>query len=181
MQTQIDSIFTKVDASKVDSFTVSYTSSAKGEDKIEMPWRTSLGVAVSLRDNLTVGVEYEVRSFASATYTDANGVQSAPWTSSGVLRCGAEYKPSDWLILRGGVRQEAEVFQPVTAALRGEPIKYPVYSLGAGVKYFGATLNIAYEYSDMHYVDSWSNAISENRQINNSIMASVSYELPWLK
>jgi hypothetical protein len=98
-----------------------------------------------------------------------------------VLRVGAEYTAASWLTLRGGVSNYQEIYQPLTAGIRGEPVNYPVYSLGAGIGFSNGTLAVAYEYSDMKYVDTWSNAVSINRQFTNSIVASFTYELSFVK
>jgi hypothetical protein len=71
-----------------------------------------------------------------------------------------------------------EVYQPLTAGIRGEPVNYAVYGLGCGLKVANGMLNVAYEYSDMKYVDTWSNAVSINRQFTSSIIASFSYAIP---
>ena len=58
-------------------------------------------------------------------------------------------------------------------------MSYAVYSAGFGVKFANARLNVAYEYSDMKFVDTWSNAASINSEFHNTIVADVSYEIPW--
>lgn len=164
---------------RVDSLHAAWTTSAEGEDKVKLPWRGTVGVSVDVRSDLTVGVEYEIRPFAAAVVTGANGVESQPWLSGSLWHAGLEFRPADWLALRGGVRQNAEVFEPMSNPIRGEPVKYSVYSLGAGFTAANFRLSIAYEYSDMKYVDTWSNAASINQEIRNNFVASVGYDLPW--
>jgi hypothetical protein len=72
------------------------------------------------------------------------------------------------------------VFQPDNSAIRGDAVRYPVYSLGCGIAFADARLNVAYEYSEMKYVDTWSNSASINRQINNNIVVNIAYKLPWM-
>ncbi|MBI5474657.1 MAG: hypothetical protein HY961_20150 [Ignavibacteriae bacterium] len=164
---------------RADSSHATYTGSVSGEDKTKFPWRGNIGLAINLRDNLVVGVEYEIRSYASAEYTDANGIVTNPWLSFAGWRVGAEFRPSDWLALRAGVREDAELFEPLSNALRGEPQRYAVVSFGAGVNFAGAKLNVAYEFSNLKYIDTWSNAASINTESVNTIIADVSYEIPW--
>lgn len=166
---------------RVDSIVIASKYSISGSDKIKLPWRGLFGLAIQVKEYFSLGFEYEIRSFASSIYTNPNGVESNPWLSSSVLRIGAEYTPNKWLTIRGGVRQNAEVFQPVTSAIRGENIRYPVYSLGCGVTFAGASLNIVYEYSAMKYIDTWSNSASINNKFTNNILASISYVLPFGK
>jgi len=48
-------------------------------------------------------------------------------------------------------------------------VNYPVYGLGCGINVGNLHVDVAYEYSDMKYVDTWSNAVSINRQITNNV------------
>jgi len=165
--------------SKVDSVHSITTATLSGEDEMVLPWRGTMGMALRLKDNLTVGIDYEIRSYAAAEYTNAAGGASNPWLSTAILRIGAEYQAADWLKLRAGVSDFGEVLQPLSNALRGEEVSYPVYSLGCGIAFMGATLNVTYEYSDMKFIDTWSNAASITREFKQSVMASVQYEIPW--
>lgn len=166
-------------AGRVDSVHVTTTSSISGEDKIALPLQGTFGFGIRIKENLSIGMDYEIRSFASAQYTSSNGSASNPWLSSSVLHFGGEYRPAPWLALRAGVYNYTEVFQPITAALRGDPVSYPVYSVGCGVQIVGGTLDVTYEYSEMKYVDTWSNAASINQGITNNIIGSFSYNIPW--
>jgi outer membrane protein OmpA-like peptidoglycan-associated protein len=163
--------------SKIDSIHVYSNTTFSGEDKMALPWRGTVGVGFKLNENVTFGISYEIRSYASAEYTDASGSVTSPWLSSSVLHVGGEYRASPWLMLRAGVTNYAEVFQPLSAGIRGQPVGYPVYALGVTVTLARAALNLAYEYSDMKYIDTWSNAVSINRQITNNIVASFSYNI----
>jgi opacity protein-like surface antigen len=150
-----------------------------GEDKVVLPWRGSVGFGIRIRENITIGVEYEIRSTATAKYTAANGVESNPWLSTSVFHIGAEFRAASWLALRAGTSNYKEVFEPTSNPIRGDAVSYPVYSAGLGIMFANAALNITYEYSDMNYVDMWSNAANINQQVTNSIMANLSYTIPW--
>jgi hypothetical protein len=142
-----------------------------------LPWRGTFGFGLKLRENLRFGISYEVRPYASAEYTNSRGAVSTPWLSSSALHIGGEYRAAEWLVIRGGVTNYAEVFQPVTGGIRGQPVTYPVYALGATIRFAGTALNLAYEYSDMKYIDTWVNAASINREIKNTLVASFAVEL----
>jgi len=164
--------------SKIDSITVHTSGSISGQDKITLPWRGSFGIGLWIKDNLKLGISYEIRPYASADYTGANGSVTNPWLSCSILHVGGELQANPWLTIRGGVSNYQEVYQPLTAGIRGEPVNYPVYGFGCGVKVANGMLNVAYEYADMKYVDTWSNAVSINRQFTSSIVASFSYVIP---
>lgn len=172
---------TSVTNSKVDSLHSVTYATLRGVDKMEFPLRGTLGVAIHVKENITVGFEYEINPYASATYRAPDGRSSKPWLSYSSMKFGTEWKAMEWLKLRGGIRQVGEVFQPATNPLRGENVKYPVYSLGCGISAYGATVNIAYEYSDRRYTDTWSNSASINHQYVHTIIADVTYTLPFFK
>ena len=167
--------------SKIDSITVHSSGSISGQDKMELPLRGTVGFGLRLRDNLNFAISYEIRAYASAQYTGTDGSVTNPWLSCSILHVGGEYIANSWLTIRGGVSNYQEVFQPLTEGIRGEPVNYPVYSLGCGIQFANVHVNIAYEYSEMRYVDTWSNAVSINQQISNNLVATFAYELPWMK
>jgi hypothetical protein len=148
-----------------------------GSDALVMPWRYSIGLTIEPRDYLTIGIEYEVRPYASAIWRTASGVESNPWLSSALFRGGVEYRPADWLILRGGVQEQAETFEPAEQGLIGEPVTYSIYTMGIGLSIAGAHIDIAYEYSEMKYQDVWQSNTNSNRAIRTGIMANITYEI----
>ncbi len=150
-----------------------------GEDKIRLPWRGMVGLSVLLRENLRIGLEYEVRSYESAVYTSDGGAESNPWLSASVLHVGAEYAALDWLAIRAGVREQAEVFQEEGNPLVGDPVSYTVYSAGCGLQFSGVRLNLTYEYSLLKYTDNWQTNVNLNKTWYNTIVANVLYDVPW--
>lgn len=164
---------------RVDSLHSSATTSIGGEDKMKLPWQATIGLSVRVLENLTVGLEYELRSYASALYTGPDGSESNPWLSSAGWHVGAEFRPNGWLSVRAGVHDFSEVYEPLSDAIRGEPVSYAVYSAGLGISFANAHLNVAYEYYDMKFVDTWSNAASVNNEFRNSLVAGISYDIPW--
>ena len=151
-----------------------------GSDHVQLPWRGTLALCLTPRENLTLGLEYEIRPFASAVYRSQNGTESSPWLSSSLFRIGVEYTPLSWLIIRGGIRGQSEVFEPEGNPIAGEPVTYSVYSIGVGIVHAGIRCNITYEYAMMKYQDVWGSAVVLNSDRCNTIVADVSYEIPRL-
>jgi hypothetical protein len=164
--------------SKIDSITVHTNGSSSGLDQIVLPLRGTFGLALKLRENLSFGISYEIRSYASAQYAGANSSTTNPWLSCSILHVGGEYVANSWLTLRGGVSNYQEVYQSLTAGIRGVPVNYPIYGVGCAIQVVNGVLNLTYEYSDLKYVDTWSNAVSINRQFTSNIIASFSYTIP---
>lgn len=152
-----------------------------GRDELRLPWRGMFGVAIQPADNLLLGIEYEIRSYAPAVYRAPDGAQANPWLSSAEVHVGLQYAPVEWLMLRGGLREQTEVFEPEGNPLAGEPVSSSVYSAGAGIRCAGIRLNIAYEYVSMKYQDVWGSAVSFNADMRHAFVADVTYEIPWLK
>ena len=179
----------------VDTTGAAATTADIGQDKLKLPWRGTIGLSIAVRENLRLGFEYEVRSYASAKYSSAgdpaygtilrnahlDSVVSPqnPWLTSSVFHVGAEYIPLEWLIVRAGVRGQVEAFQPEGNPIDGEPASYSIYSLGCGLLFGPARLNVTYEYGVLKYQDVWGGAISLNRERRNTIVGDVAYEIPW--
>lgn len=164
--------------SKSDAAPVSYLS--QGQDKMKLPWRGSIGLSLAPRENLTASLEYEFRPYQAVRYIDIAGSETSPWLSAALFKIGAEYLITSWLALRGGMRGEAEVFEPEGNYIVGEPAKYTVYSAGFGLFFSNWRLNVAYENSLLKYQDIWSGAISKNSERRQILVAQVTYEMPWL-
>ncbi|HTX19169.1 MAG TPA: hypothetical protein VMG34_10965 [Bacteroidota bacterium] len=165
--------------SAIDTTGLFSTSSVSGEDKTMLPWRGTVGLSLSLRPNLRLGLSYEMRPYVSTKFTASDGSVSYPWLSANLFHIGAEFIPAPWLALRAGARQEAEVFEPVDNPLEGTPVGFTVYSLGVGFVVEEMTVDVAYEYSSYKYSDTWADAVSINGAIRHSVMADVSYRIPW--
>lgn len=162
-----------------DSVGISTSMTTSGEDKVKLPWRGMAGISLALKENFSIGLEYEIRSYASAVYTGSDGAETNPWLSYSLLRFGAEYAPFPWLTLRAGVRDQAEVFQPEGTPLEGEPVSYAVYSGGCGLTFSGIRLNLTYEYLSASYTDIFVNNVNLNSDSRHSVVVDLSYSLPW--
>lgn len=179
-QTAFDSVTALSSLShRVDSLHAAWSTSVSSEDKLRFPWRGTVGFAINVREDLKVGLEYEVRSYTLALYTNPAGTESNPWLSASLWHIGIEYRAAEWLSIRGGVHENAEVYEPLSNAIRDEAVTYSVYTFGAGFSVANLRLAIAYEYADMKYVDTWSNAASINREIRQNVVASITYDVPW--
>jgi hypothetical protein len=157
------------------------TSTLSGEDEIRLPWRGRAGIAIRPHGRLLLALEYEVRPYDSARYTDIEGVESQPWLSSSLVRAGIEYGVTSWLVLRGGIRGEAEVFEIKGNPIEGDPVSHTIYSGGVGIFFAGVRLNVAYENSNLQYEDIWGTALSKNKNKRHTIVADLSYTIPWIR
>lgn len=155
-------------------------STVSGEDELRMPWRGAAGLVVNPRDNLRIGLEYELRPYGSVRVTDAEGTDY-PWMSSSAFRIGADYALLPWLSVRGGMRREAEPYGAAGSALVDDPVWATTYSVGAGASVAGVRLNVAYENRTTEYEDIFASAIHRNQQLRRMIVADLTYTLDWAR
>jgi len=163
-----------------DTAAISSVNETKGTEKLKLNWRGIIGLSLTPKENLRFGLEYEFRPYESVKYVDTEGVESTPWLSASLFRVGMEYRLKPWLLMRGGMRGNAEVFNPEGNKIDEDPVISNVYSAGLGIIYSGFQLNIAYENSLMKYQDIWSSAISKNKERNHIVVADISYQIPWI-
>ncbi len=164
---------------EIDTTGTPTTSTLSGEEEMRLPWRGSAGIAIRPHDRLLLALEYELRPYDSARYTDSDGVESEPWLSSSLVRAGVEYGLAEWIVLRAGIRGEAEVFETVGNPIEGDPVTHTIYSGGIGISFADVRLNVTYENSNLQYEDKWGTALSINRDKRHTIVADISYTIPW--
>lgn len=164
---------------QIDTIGSSTILSLNGEDEMKLPWRGNVGVSINLLQNLSLGMEYEIRPYTSAIYKNADGTETKPWLSASLFHVGAVYKPLSWLSVLAGIRGQAEVFESEGNPIGGEPVTYSIYSAGCGFSYAGFNLNLTYEYYLMKYQDMWQTNVNLNKETRHSIIADVRYEIPW--
>lgn len=148
-----------------------------GEEKMQLPWRGTIGLLLEPFERMDIGIEYEFRPYASATFTDVAGIETNPWYSADLFRVGAQYDLAPWLTIRGGIRGDAAVFVPEGSALVETPVAYRVFSAGVGFHFRGIEWDLTYEGSNMKYEDSWASALSLNSQRRHTIITGISYTL----
>jgi hypothetical protein len=153
------------------------TSTETLKDRIILPWRGTAGLSIAPTEKFLLAIEYESRPYASADYKGKGGA-SHPWLSASLLRFGAAYEAFPGLVIRAGMRGQAEVFEPEGNPIPGEAVSYSVYSLGIGLSDFGFRLDVAYEYSVMKYQDVWGSAVSLNKTRCHNFSANLAYSIP---
>jgi hypothetical protein len=145
-----------------------------GSDEIKLPWRGSVGLGIAFRSNASAKVEYEYLPYANAQYTSI-GISSMPWLDSYKFKAGFEYVPVEWLTLRCGYTKQSDVFASQNSYMPQDPISSEAYSGGIGIKFFGAQLDLAYEYANVSYEDMWTTNVNLNQVLRQSLVATISY------
>lgn len=161
---------------QIDSMSGSFsTITQKGNDKISIPIQYSFGIALHPSSKVSIGIDYVVNSYNETKYSN-NDTTINPWLTSALLRSGIEYRPSDWLALRAGYRENVQTFIAAGAALFDDPVRGSVYTVGCGFRYNGITADIAYEYMLTEYSDAWESNINYNTFQTHSISVDLGYQ-----
>lgn len=168
--------------SQNDSLGVLISSSTSGSDKITLPWRGTIGLSVAVTQELRAVIEYELKPMANVTYENSS-ITTNPWKSSNLLHLGAEYSPLEWLTIRGGYSDMAEVYEQEGNPFTGDPVYSTVISAGVGFNWQNLKLNLTYEYMNLKYNDLLQDAVYLNSSKNSFISAEIAYNinLPWVK
>jgi hypothetical protein len=164
---------------QIDTIGASTATTVSSQDKMTLPWRGIVGLSIALRDNVTFGFGYELRSYTSAQYKISTGIVTNPWLTSHELHFGVEFRPVQWLSMRAGAREQSEAYESYGNPLAGEPVNYTVLTGGLGFNYSNLHVNVAYEYSNMKYNDMWASCVSLNSEVLQNISLDASYTIPW--
>ncbi|MBI2418970.1 MAG: hypothetical protein HYV28_13930, partial [Ignavibacteriales bacterium] len=159
-----------------DSLGAALTGSVSGSDKIKIPWRGSIGLSVSVIENLRAALEYELRPMDKAEFTAVSNT-SNPWKSSQILHVGAEYAPMDWLTILAGFSDQAQVFEQEGNPFPGEPVYSTIISAGLGFSYQDCKLKLAYEYNNLKYNDLLQDAVFLNNAKSHYVSAEFTYNI----
>jgi hypothetical protein len=151
---------------------------ASGSVALTIPAIVTLGFGVRPGRNVSVSIDYEVRSYAGATLpptTDSSAYSLNGWLSSSVFRAGMEWTLKPWLALRGGYREDVQTYAAEGASLTNQPIRGSIYTLGAGLTFGSVQVNFAYEYGFTKFNDAWESNINYNSTESHTAMADVRY------
>jgi len=165
---------------KGDSSGFSKQAAISGSDKMKIPWSGMIGLSLSIWSNIRAAIEYEIRPMANADYETSTSTTS-PWKSSQLLRAGVEYSPLNWLTLRAGVRDDAEVYEQEGNPFEGDPVTSTIVSAGCGITYAGVKLNLTYEYQNFKFNDMLQDCVIFNNSKRQNITAEISYNIPFMK
>lgn len=158
---------------QVDSLGNISNTDLSGSDELQMPVSGIIGVAVHLRKNLHLGIEYDYLPYDNVIFRNSTGNETKPWLSASAFRVGINYQPLDWLSIRTGMMRLAEVFEVEGNPLVGEPVRYYVYSTGIGISYSRFIFNLTYEYTHLKYQDMWQTNVNFNKDFRHNIIADI--------
>jgi opacity protein-like surface antigen len=156
----------------------SHSNEENKTDKMKLPWRGTIGIGMNLRENISVGVQYEYSPYSLSAYTH-DSLSSKPWLDASSFRVGFEYQPISLISLRAGYYTKAEIFEPEGNFNTGDPVSSSGYTLGAGLNIGNIRFNLAYEYLKIQYEDKWSTNVNVNTDVRQNFAADILFTIPW--
>jgi hypothetical protein len=151
------------------------TKNISGQDKIKYPLNSTLGIALYPSSNVSISFDYDIKSLNRAEYSNL-GKNIQPWLSNNNFKTGIEYRLSKLLTLRGGYRDEVQVFAGEGAGLMNEPVHGNIYSFGTGIYWNKFSLDAAYEFINLSYEDAWLSNINFNKKSQHNLTFEVGYK-----
>jgi hypothetical protein len=146
-----------------------------GEEKLKLPLRYTVGVLLTPRAKWNISFDYGTSGFSDTEELLADGTTLKPWIGGNAFRLGTEFLPAGWLAIRAGFREEVQPFSPAGSAIIGEAAHASVTSAGAGVTIGMFIVDLAYEYSVLHYQDLWQSNINDNLYEQHRAFIEVGY------
>jgi opacity protein-like surface antigen len=146
-------------------------------ETMTLPIKAKAGVSFQVRPNFLVAADYEYSFSKYAKLVSKSGT-TKPWTDASSFHFGIDWKPADIVSVRLGYRKQSEVLVAQSAAFNNDPVKYDAYTFGLGTEIIsGLQLNVAYEFYELKYEDTWAESYNINRYHSNTISAGLSYTL----
>ncbi|MFC1483423.1 OmpP1/FadL family transporter [Candidatus Neomarinimicrobiota bacterium] len=135
----------------------SLTTPESGKDQLKLPASYTLGLSFTPTEAFTLAFDIEKLPYSEATFDLANGdTTHKPWVDSSVLRLGVEFRPTDFLSLRGGYQYIGQEFVPDGAAFKTQGPAANRYTLGTSLRLGGlGRVDIAYHWQQLKYYDSY--------------------------
>jgi hypothetical protein len=145
------------------------------EEKLKLPVRYTVGILLTPRAKWNISFDYGTSGFSDAEQLFDDGTTLTPWIGGNAFRLGTEFLPAAWLAIRAGFREEVQPFSPAGSAIIGEAAHASVTSAGAGVTIGMFIVDVAYEYSVLHYQDLWQSNINDNLHEQHRAFVEVGY------
>jgi len=103
-----------------------------------------------------VSINYKVAPYSKASYSvSPTDTAFRRWTDQQILSFGLSWSASKYLTVMAGYRNIPEVFVPNGAAIKSHGPEANSYNAGLGIHTEWGTLDLACEYRQLKYYDSY--------------------------
>jgi opacity protein-like surface antigen len=154
------------------------TSQASGVDKLEIPAIFNFGVSFQPTSNFTAAIDYEYAPLSQAEFNlQVEDPTLRNYMDRHTLRVGLEYMPADFLSIMLGYRNIPATFVPDGAAdVESGP---DANSISGGLSFhtFIGRFDLAYEYRNLKYYDSYYSNTNYVTQTYSSLLFGFVYSL----
>lgn len=151
------------------------SSGPEASEEIKIPALYTIGFAIYPTNNITIGIDYEIKNLDKTEYKNLSDSTYTPWLGGNVLKLGAEYRVLKNYFLRLGYREQMETFEAEGTAILDEPVSGKVYSLGLGAKYSRLQFDFSCVYSTLNYEDTWLSNNNTNKTSRLVFMLEAGY------
>ncbi|MDR3610376.1 MAG: hypothetical protein P4L27_07440 [Ignavibacteriaceae bacterium] len=147
-----------------------------GTDKLKFPAIITFGVSFNPIDKVIISFDYEYAPLSKTEFSlsrlDSTFYNLADRNS---YRFGIEYKPVRWLSLLAGYQNVPELFIPDGAANKERGPAWDSYSFGLSVSVLYGRIDVAYEWKQLKFYDSYYSNTNYQMEISNNISLGYSY------
>lgn len=155
---------------RIDTTGSSVVQTKSQTDKLELPLTYALGGSFGISERLRIAIDYVINKYGAATYVEGNGITSHPWLDGTMFRIGVEFQALDALVLRGGFREDTQVYAGEGAPIVSDPFRGYGLTAGFGLSVGLFSFDAAYEYSALKYEDRWLSNVNYNQRTGNSFV-----------
>lgn len=138
------------------------------KDEMTYPFSFAIGGSFLISNRLLLAVDYTVSKFGSAEYAANGGTAIKPWLDGDMIRIGFEYQLIEEMKIRGGFREDTQIFSGEGAPIISDPIRGFGATAGAGLDFGMVMLDVAYEYAQLKYEDRWLSNVNYNERSSHS-------------
>ncbi|MCY3629500.1 MAG: hypothetical protein F4120_02610 [Rhodothermaceae bacterium] len=148
-----------------------------GEHQVEIPARIGTGVVLRPIPSIVLAADYFWQNFSDLKVLGSAMGSGPDWGMVQGIGLGAEWNLHGATFLRAGFRRDPQPFRIEGFGLVGQTATGDAFSVGLGTSISILTLDLAYEFQNLHYQDRWESNVDYNRVRKHSVLVGVTYAL----
>ena len=148
-----------------------------GEHQVEIPARIGTGIVLRPIPSIVLAADYFWQNFSDLKVLGSAMNSGPDWGMVQGIGLGAEWNLHGATFLRAGFRRDPQPFQIEGFGLVGQTATGDAFSVGFGTSISILTLDLAYEFQNLHYQDRWESNVDYNRVRKHSVLVGVTYVL----
>jgi opacity protein-like surface antigen len=147
-----------------------------GTDKLKFPAIVTFGVSFNPIDKVIISFDYEYAPLSKTVFSLSRPDSTFyNLVNRNSYRFGIEYKPVKWFSLLAGYQNVPELFIPDGAANKERGPAWDSYSFGLSVDVLCGRIDVAYEWKQLKFYDSYYSNTNYQMEISNNISLGYTY------